>query len=152
MRASGQGGRIVNMSSILGRITFPFAGWYSAAKHALEALSDALRVEVASAGVVVVLIEPGGFRTGIWEDLGVGKGPADSMFAAAYGRSTAAIKLAQPFMGPPSHVARFVGHALTTNHPRDRYLVGFDAAAMSIAQFATPTAIRDRISRIGLRL
>src|SRR5688500_18680342 len=67
MRERGEG-RIVNVSSIAGRTTAPFAGWYQAAKHALEALSDAMRIEVAGGGVHVVLVEPGGFKTGIWEE------------------------------------------------------------------------------------
>ena len=67
MRETG-GGRIVHISSIRGLTTAPFAGHYTGAKHALEALSDALRMEVAGDGVKVVLIEPGGFKTGIWDD------------------------------------------------------------------------------------
>ncbi len=67
MRADG-GGRIVNISSIYGRTTTPLTGWYQGTKHALEALSDALRMEVARDGVRVILIEPGGFKTGIWEE------------------------------------------------------------------------------------
>src|SRR2546422_9645375 len=67
MRAAGRG-RIVNVSSIFGRTTTPLTGWYQAAKHALEAVSDALRIEVAKDGIKVVLVEPGGFRTGIWEE------------------------------------------------------------------------------------
>jgi len=69
MRAAGQG-RIVNVSSIYGLITTPFSGWYQACKHALEAASDALRLEVARDGIKVVLVEPGGFKTGIWSSLG----------------------------------------------------------------------------------
>src|SRR5205814_5450090 len=69
MREQG-GGRIVNISSIYGLVTTPLTGWYQAAKHALEALSDALRIEVASDGVFVVLIEPGAFRSNIWESAG----------------------------------------------------------------------------------
>ena len=61
MRAEG-GGRIVNVSSIVGVTTSPLTGWYAAAKHALEALSDSLRMELAGAGVKVVLVEPGGSR------------------------------------------------------------------------------------------
>src|SRR3954454_10660949 len=68
MRA-GRDGRIVNVSSIYGRTTTPLTGWYQGAKHALEAVSDALRNEVARDGVRVVLVEPGGFRTGIWQDM-----------------------------------------------------------------------------------
>jgi NAD(P)-dependent dehydrogenase (short-subunit alcohol dehydrogenase family) len=67
MRAAGEG-RIVNVSSIYGLTTTPFSGWYQASKHALEAVSDALRLEVARDGIKVVLIEPGGFKTGIWEE------------------------------------------------------------------------------------
>src|SRR5216110_2068395 len=67
VRAAG-GGRIVNISSIYGRTTTPLSGWYQGAKHALEGLSDALRIEVASAGVAVVLVEPGTFKTGIWDE------------------------------------------------------------------------------------
>jgi len=66
MRAQG-GGRVVNISSIAGLTSTPLNGWYQAAKHALEAVSDALRMEVAGDGVRVVLVEPGGFKTGIWE-------------------------------------------------------------------------------------
>ena len=66
MRAQG-GGRIVNISSIYGLMTTPLTGWYQASKHALEALSDALRVELAADGIFVVLIEPGAFRSNIWD-------------------------------------------------------------------------------------
>lgn len=58
MRTAGSG-RIINISSMGGRVTFPAGGWYHASKYAVEALSDALRVEVASFGVQVVLVEPG---------------------------------------------------------------------------------------------
>src|SRR4051794_8257783 len=68
MRARGDG-KIVNMSSIYGRTTTPFTGWYQAAKHALEGVSDALRMEVASAGVKVVLVEPGRFKTAIFDEM-----------------------------------------------------------------------------------
>ncbi len=60
MRARGDG-RIVNVSSIAGLVSTPLMGWYGASKHGIEALSDALRVEVAPFGVKVVLVEPGGF-------------------------------------------------------------------------------------------
>src|SRR5204862_565159 len=91
MRAAG-GGRIVNVSSIYGRTTTPLTGWYQAAKHALEGASDALRLEVAGAGLHVVLIEPGGFKTGIWEDLerDINK-RGDSRFRNAYQRTQQAL-------------------------------------------------------------
>jgi NAD(P)-dependent dehydrogenase (short-subunit alcohol dehydrogenase family) len=152
MRSAG-GGRIVNMSSILGRTAPPLAGWYAAAKHALEALSDALRVEVASAGVKVVLVEPGGFRTDIWDevDRDTARRP-NSPYARAYRRSATGLRLMGPVMGDPRMVALVVGHALTTRRPLDRYLVGVDALSLTLAQRLAPTAVRDRVTRLGFGL
>src|SRR3989449_9649234 len=91
MRAAGRG-RIVNVSSIFGRTTTPLTGWYQAAKHALEAVSDALRVEVAGAGVHVVLVEPGSFDTDIWEDASEDLANRDdSPYQTAYKRSLTGI-------------------------------------------------------------
>src|SRR3954447_716186 len=103
MRERGAG-RIVNVSSIMGRTTTPLTGWYQASKHALEAVSDALRVEVARDGVHVVLIEPGGFRTNIWDDLerDIEK-RGDSRFEHAYRRTQQGMKLSSPIMGDPGH-------------------------------------------------
>ena len=129
MRERGEG-RIVNVSSIAGRATAPFAGYYTAAKHALEALSDALRVEVAGAGVRVVLVEPGGFKTGIWEDMErdiVAREAAGSRFASAYRRSLWGQRLFEPLMGQPAACGRVIAGALATRFPRSRYLVGLDA-------------------------
>src|SRR4051794_30102682 len=99
MRTAGEG-RIVNVSSIYGRTTTPLTGWYQAAKHAIEGLSDALRIEVGGDGVKVVLVEPGGFRTGIWEDMqrDIDK-RADSRFSSAYRRTQQLMKLSNPIMG-----------------------------------------------------
>lgn len=63
----GPPGRIVNISSVSGRITYPFLGPYAASKHALEALSDALRRELLVYGIDVVVIEPGSVKTPIWD-------------------------------------------------------------------------------------
>ena len=67
LRAGGPGGRIVNVSSIGGRIALPLAGPYAASKFALEAVSDSLRRELRAEGMHVSLIEPGGVKTPIWE-------------------------------------------------------------------------------------
>src|SRR5439155_6746708 len=89
MREHGSG-RIVNISSIYGLTTTPLSGWYQAAKHALEALSDALRMEVAQHGVEVVLVEPGGFKTGIWDSAEVEmKGREAARYERAYRRTLA---------------------------------------------------------------
>ena len=111
MRDAGQG-RIINVSSIYGRTTTPLTGWYQATKHALEALSDALRMEVASSGVKVVLVEPGGFKTGIWEEFARDvEGHRGSRFEAAYRRSLQTMKLTQVLMGQPQRVAVVIARA-----------------------------------------
>ena len=146
-------GCIVNVSSIAGRTTAPFAGWYSGSKHALEALSDSLRMEVASAGIKVVLVEPGGFKTGIWEEFegDIEKREKDgSRFGQAYRRSLQGQKMIEPLMGDPANVARVIAGALGARAPRARYLVGIDAQAMNLADTLTPTPIKDRFVRLFL--
>ena len=136
-------GRSVNVSSIDGLTTTRLTRWYQAAKHALEALSDALRVEVASSGVKVSLVEPGGFRTGIWEETQhVLDERAGSRYAASYRRSMEGTRLTEPLMGHPRQVASVIVQALTARHPRARYLVGIDAQAMAVVDRFTPTVIR----------
>ena len=149
------GGRIVNVSSIAGRTTSPLAGHYTAAKHALEALSDALRIEVASRGVHVALVEPGGFKTNIWEDMeaDIAKHEqAGSRFAAAYRRSMSGQRVLERLMGDPTQCAKTIATALTTRLPRARYLVGADARALLLADTLTPTALKDFFLRRGLNL
>ena len=108
MREAGEG-RIINMSSIYGLTTTPLSGWYQACKHALEAVSDALRMEVASSGIKVILVEPGGFKTGIWEQNDAALAQRkDSRYRAAYDRLTTGTQLSQPLMGNPKTVARVV--------------------------------------------
>jgi NAD(P)-dependent dehydrogenase (short-subunit alcohol dehydrogenase family) len=145
-------GRIVNVSSIYGRVTTPLTGWYQGAKHALEALTDALRMEVAGSGIRVVLVEPGSFRTGIWEETEreVQK-RAGSRYDPAYHRTLQGTRLAQPIMGPPGQVAKVIAGALS-GFTRPRYLVGYDAAAISLWSRLTPTQIKDRLSRLVLGL
>jgi short-subunit dehydrogenase len=152
MRNAGRG-RIINVSSIYGRTTTPLTGWYQGAKHALEGASDALRLEVAGAGVQVVLIEPGGFKTGIWEDLerDINK-RGDSRYGDAYRRTQQAMMLSSPIMGEPKQCAKVIANALTSKRPRARYLVGLDAMALATVERFTPTALKDRVVRLTLGL
>jgi NAD(P)-dependent dehydrogenase (short-subunit alcohol dehydrogenase family) len=152
MREQGSG-RVVNVSSIYGITTTPFSGWYQACKHALEAASDALRLEVARDGVRVILIEPGGFKTGIWGELQADIARLEgSSYAAGYGRLKTLFEPYRMFMGAPEDAAKAVGKALTAGSPRARYLVGRDARAIATAQPLLPTVLRDRITRIVLGL
>lgn len=148
-----QQGRVVNVSSIAGLATAPFAGHYAGAKHALEALSDALRMEVAADGVKVVVVEPGGFKTGIWEDMSrdiARREAAGSRYSASYRRSMDGQRLLEPLMGQPAACARVIADAIEARSPRSRYLVGVDAQALHLAQRFTPTFVRDRVIRFGL--
>jgi len=152
MRAAGDG-CIVNVSSIMGITTTPLTGWYQAAKHALEAASDALRLEVAKAGIRVVLVEPGGFKTSIWEDLerDIDK-RGESRFGTSYRRTQQLMKLSSPIMGQPQQCAKVIGRALSARHPRARYLLGVDAMTLAATSRLTPTAVKDRVIRLTLGL
>jgi NAD(P)-dependent dehydrogenase (short-subunit alcohol dehydrogenase family) len=152
MRDAG-GGRIVNLSSIYGLTTTPLTGWYQACKHALEALSDALRVEVARDGIRVVLIEPGGFRTGIWDEATGDAGRrAGSRYTEAYRRLQSGMAMTQRLMGDPRAVARTIAGAMTSRSPRPRYLVGPDARVVALWSAVLPTEVKDRLAQISLSL
>jgi NAD(P)-dependent dehydrogenase (short-subunit alcohol dehydrogenase family) len=146
------GGRIVNISSMAGRFTLPLAGWYSASKHGLEALTDALRLEVADFGVRVVLVEPGSFKTDIWSLGGHAfPDPAYEGYARAYKRSEL-VTGNQRFMPDPIWVARTVRRALTTPVPRARYLVGADAIGGVVATRFLPTVVTDAAKAAAMGL
>jgi NAD(P)-dependent dehydrogenase (short-subunit alcohol dehydrogenase family) len=153
MRARGEG-CIVNISSIYGRTTTPFTGWYQAAKHALEGVTDALRMEVAGMGVKVVLVEPGGFRTAIFDEVtrDLDRRGDASPYRKGYGRMVQALQYSQPFLGDPATVARLVGGVLGSRAPRARYLVGNDAQAAALAERFTPTFLKDYVTRQVLGL
>ncbi len=144
MRERGEG-RIVNVSSILGRVTVPLVGWYCASKHGLEALSDALRMEVADAGIHVVLIEPGTFGTGIWGEARYPAAPVSDRYAGTYVRARGMTEPLVRFMPDPVWVARTVRLALGAPVPLARYLVGADAVAGVIANKVVPTPVTDLI-------
>jgi NAD(P)-dependent dehydrogenase (short-subunit alcohol dehydrogenase family) len=144
MRARGDG-RIVNMSSVAGRISMPLMGWYCAAKHGLEAMSDALRMEVAPHGVKVSLVEPGSFGTGIWDGAKYPEDPATPEYADAYDRAQKATTggVGARIMPDPVWVARTVRLALSSPVPLARYLIGADAVGGVLAERLVPTAVTD---------
>ncbi len=122
-------GRIINISSMGGRLTFPGGGWYHASKHAVEALSDALRFEVAGFGIDVVVIEPGLIRTR-FADTAIGSIPVGEepygRFNATVGAVTAGAyesRLARVLGGDADAVAAAIERAFTAKRPRTRYRV-----------------------------
>jgi NAD(P)-dependent dehydrogenase (short-subunit alcohol dehydrogenase family) len=153
-------GRIVNMGSIAGRGTIPMTGPYSASKHALEALTDALRLELYPWGIEVSIVEPGAIATPIWETSlrtsmeieseipaegrhlyqGVAKSVREAMTQAA----ARAI--------PPDAVVKAVLHALTAKRPKTRYLVGRDAMLRAIMLRWLPDRLQDWLLKKVLKL
>ena len=142
-------GRIVNVSSIGGRIALPLVSPYSASKFALEGVSDSLRRELRHLGVDVILIEPGGVKTPIWKK---GSALADEMAADM---PPEAVQLYGPMMDflraetvkigertgiDASEVAKVIGTAMTASRPKTRYLVGREAKS----RWAVAKRIPDR--------
>jgi NAD(P)-dependent dehydrogenase (short-subunit alcohol dehydrogenase family) len=126
-------GRIVNISSGAGRVASPLMGAYCASKFALEALSDALRVELRRAGIPVILVEPGLIRTPFVDK---GMDDADRWLAALpesgrayYGPAVERTRaqIARLPASEPERVARVIERALTAARPRARYTAGRDA-------------------------
>jgi NAD(P)-dependent dehydrogenase (short-subunit alcohol dehydrogenase family) len=148
-------GRIVNVSSIGGRVGLPLVSAYNASKFALEGLSDSLRRELRGQGVDVILIEPGGVKTPIWKK---GEQLADEMLSGdipaeaerRYGSMIEALRagtarIAQETGIEPSEVAEVIGTALTASRPRTRYLVGRDAKVRAAMAMLLPDRVMDRM-------
>ncbi len=136
---AGGDGRLVNVSSIGGRVAFPTYGAYAAAKFALEGFSDALRREVGRLGVKVIVIEPGTVATPMW---GKGIATMDTLAAAMtadqharYDDLIAAMrKQARDQEGSgiqPLRAATVIADAIQSRKPRARYLVGRDAKLLA---------------------
>jgi NAD(P)-dependent dehydrogenase (short-subunit alcohol dehydrogenase family) len=139
-------GRIVNMSSVGGRVAHPFVGPYHASKFAIEALTDSLRKELRPWGIQVIVVEPGSHRTEIWDK---GASGADDLLERIgergrelYGDVLSKLReyaLKRRDAGRPADiVAKVVEKALTARRPRTRYLVGPDAVAQVVLNNTLP--------------
>lgn len=152
-------GRVINISSVGGKIAMATYGPYAGTKFALEAVSDALRRELAPSGVRVVVVEPGGVRTAM-ADRGIA---TTSRLAAAmspehqqrYGPLVrAVIKQATAFTASGTSAedaAKVIAEAVTTAKPRARYPVGRDAALLTRLSRMLPDRLLDRVVTLGLR-
>jgi NAD(P)-dependent dehydrogenase (short-subunit alcohol dehydrogenase family) len=146
-------GRIVNVSSVGGRIGAPLMGCYAAAKHGLEGLSDSLRLEMGPAGIHVCVVEPGFISTAMRGKLEhdtaiqLERLPEDGR--DAYGRQLTAmattVSREAANGSAPQVVARAVAHALTSRRPRVRYPVGTGARRLLILRRVLPDRWMDRI-------
>src|SRR5581483_3372684 len=142
-------GRVVLMGSIGGKSSLPFLGAYAMSKFALEAMSDALRVELAPFGMHVSIVEPGTIATAIWTkpQRSVESLPPEAAeyYGERIGKFRAlAAKRSSTAAVPASEVAKVVEQALTATPPRTRYLVGPDAKRRARLQ-RLPDRWRDRL-------
>ena len=153
-------GRIVNMGSIAGRSTIPLMGAYSASKFALEAITDALRLEVQPWGIHVSIIEPGAITTPIWtksaEDAAGREAIMTVELKRLYEPTVAAVRKvvgeAAKRAIPSEVVAKVVEEALTASVPKTRYLVGRDAKIRAFIGRILPDRIMDRLLTAVLKL
>jgi NAD(P)-dependent dehydrogenase (short-subunit alcohol dehydrogenase family) len=153
-------GRIVNMGSIAGRGTIPMMGAYSASKHALEALTDALRLELYPWGIEVSIIEPGAIATPIWDkSMQISLGLESEMPAGGTHLYEATARSVRESVGqasaraiPVDAVVKAVLHALTAKRPRTRYLVGRDAKLRALMLRWLPDRLQDWILKKVLKL
>jgi NAD(P)-dependent dehydrogenase (short-subunit alcohol dehydrogenase family) len=143
--------RIVNMSSIAGRLAQPIFGPYCASKFAMEAFSDSLRLELRGQGIHVCVVEPGAIDTPIWhkgfetESAIAEDHPARKLYGAAITGGFAAAKKAAKTAIPAEAVAKAVAACMTRRRPRTRYLVGMDAKSGAIFRAVTPDRMVDLI-------
>lgn len=145
-------GRVVNVGSIGDRLVGPMTGAYHASKFALAALTAGLRLELADAGIEVVLVEPGTVATPIWEtSAAAATGLIAELPPEAISRYGSRIEATQAWAKAaaraglaPEAVARVIARALTAARPRTRYLVGRDARIGAIVA-GLPDRLRDRL-------
>jgi NAD(P)-dependent dehydrogenase (short-subunit alcohol dehydrogenase family) len=145
-------GRIVTIGSIGGKMALPYVGPYVASKFAIEALMDALRLEMAPFGVRVILIEPGAIKTPLWgRTQAASAGSIEriapevlSLYAEPIRKMQALSSKIESGAIEPDRVAAVIERALASKHPHARYLVGTDAR-VQLAIGRLPEFIRDRL-------
>jgi NAD(P)-dependent dehydrogenase (short-subunit alcohol dehydrogenase family) len=147
-------GRIVNVSSAAGRVSNPLIGVYCASKFALEALSDALRVEVRGSGISVSVVEPGFIETPMLDKgkaavaEGIEKLPprGRDLYERPLHRYEATTEAFRRRAASPDAVAKAIEHALTARRPKTRYAVGLDSKALNLLGWSLPDRARDAIA------
>jgi NAD(P)-dependent dehydrogenase (short-subunit alcohol dehydrogenase family) len=153
-------GRIVNMGSIAGRGAMPLMGPYAASKFALEAMTDALRLELQQWGIEVSIVEPGAIATPIWEKSGKDAGNLEtamsmelrSLYAAVVAAVRKVVGEAAERAIAADTVAQAVEHALTASRPKTRYLVGTDAKLRALMIKLLPDRLSDAVLTWALKL
>ena len=152
MREQGSG-RIVNISSVAGKTVLYFGGWYHVSKFSVEALSDALRMELKPFGIDVSMIEPGGIKTnwGIIAADHLAESSKGTPYEAEGLRESETIRKAYSMrlLSKPSVVTRAISKAVNSRRPRARYRVGFGAGTLLFLHAILPTRWWDALFRLG---
>jgi NAD(P)-dependent dehydrogenase (short-subunit alcohol dehydrogenase family) len=152
-------GRIVNVSSVFGRIAMPMVGGYCASKFAMEALSDAMRLELCKAGIGVSLVEPGAiisrFRDNaadmVTQTLDVANTQFGKSYERAMNRKKNKVQKPSLLVRPPEEVAKKIHHALASPRPHARYCVSIAAYFVAFMRRFAPTWFLDAmlVKRVG---
>lgn len=152
-------GRIVNFSSINGLIVFPSVGTGCAAKYAVEAMSDAFRMELAPWGIKVSIIEPGAIATPLWQKTQEAFEELPKYvsmetlqlyypsWSEALKKSRSETNLFYKIATSPEQVAPPILHALTSRNPKIRYRIGLDAKALALINWLLPNWLFDFMAR-----
>ena len=152
MRERGSG-RIVNTASVAGKTVLYFGGWYHVSKYSVEALSDALRMELKPFGIDVSMIEPGGIRTdwGIIAADHLAESSKGTPYEAEGLREAETMRKAYSMrlLSKPSVVARAISKAVNSRRPRARYRVGFGAHTLVFLHTLLPARWWDSLFRLG---
>lgn len=148
MRAQREG-RIINTSSMGGRLVSYMGAWYHATKYAVEAFSDALRMETKDFGIKVVIIEPGGIKTN-WGFIAADHLEASARHSAYQTQATKAAagmrrQYSSRMMSDPKIISKAISKAVNQKRPRVRYLIGFGAKPLVLAKAILPTRVFDFI-------
>lgn len=155
MRKQGSG-RIINTSSIAGKIVLPFGGWYNVSKYSVEALSDALRMEVKTFGIDVVLIEPGGIKTdwGLIAARHLKVSSAGTPYEADGSRFSDVMHYgySSNLLSSPHVIARALLRAVDSRHPKARYRTGRASHTLVFLHNMLPTCCWDALMRRTLRI
>lgn len=151
MRAQ-KSGRIINITSVAGRVPVLFGGWYNVSKYALEALGDTMRIDLKGFGIDVVTIEPSGIKTP-WGEIAaqnLENCTAGTCYEASGMREAAFFRKGYSgnIMSPPSVVARAIVRAGCSRRPRTRYRPGTGASALIGLHAILPTRWWDSLARL----
>ena len=155
MRQQGAG-RIINTSSIAGKIVLPFGGWYNVSKFSVEALSDALRMEVKPFGIDVVMIEPGGIKT----DWGIIAARHLKESSAGTPYETDGCRFADVMhygyssnlLSKPQVITRAILRAVDSRHPKSRYRTGRASHMLVFLHNVLPTRCWDALMRRSMQI